>query len=186
VIVVQNGDRVDISGNVLTLTGIDHGITIINGTYARITDNLISNAVFGIWACDFKGRAAGNVTTGTFVGIILCNVPPSVLISGQVVGSDQPATGWHVQNNSASSSFWGYAVTDGSHNNVLANNVASNNDIDIEVPGDSTFFGFFTPIAADNLIAVGAESGIVVHDCGASTNVAGPATLLDTNEVPCF
>jgi parallel beta-helix repeat protein len=185
-IIVQNGDRVDLSGNTLNLTGLDHGIVIVNGEFARVTDNSITNAVFGIWACDRMGRAAGNVTAGTFIGIILCNVPPEVLISGQVVGSDRPATGWHVQNNQASSSFWGYAVSDGSTDNVLANNAAFENSIDIEVLGDSSFFGFFTPTATDSVIAIGANPGLTVHDCGIDTTISGTAVLLDTSQVPCF
>jgi hypothetical protein len=185
-IVVQNGDRVDISGNNITLTGIDHGITIVNGSFARITDNVISNTVFGIWACDFNGHAARNVTTGSFIGLILCNVPPALLISGQVVGSEQPATGWHVQNNSSSTNVWGYAITDGSSMNVIANNAAADNGIDIEVLGDSTFFGFFTPAAFDNVIAVGPDASLSVHDCGLNTIVSGNASLLGTDAVPCF
>jgi nitrous oxidase accessory protein NosD len=181
-VVVQKGDHVDISFNEIVATTY-FAVMVINGRFAHVTDNQISGATFGIWACDLNGHAKRNTTTDSFIGIILCRVPPEYLISGEVVGSEDSATQWHVQTNTSMNNFWGYAITDGSHDNVLANNAASNNFIDIEVLGDSEFFGFFTPTAFDNIIAVGSESGIGVHDCGVNTSVNGNATFLD---LECF
>jgi len=118
--------------------------------------------------------------------IILCNVPPAVLISGEVVGSETPATGWHVQKNTSTNAFWGYAVTDGSDGNVLTNNAASDNTIDVEVLGDSGFFGFFTPTASNSVIAIGSNRGISIHDCAQNTQVNGNGNLIDPGDVPCF
>lgn len=186
-VIVQNGQRADISGNDISIpSGGLHGITIVNGEFARVESNTISNAVFGIWACDAKGRAAENVVRNSQIGIILCKVPQALIVSGSLVGSEHPANSWHVHENDVEGNFFGYAITDGSHDNILANNSASGNFIDVELLGDSTFFGFFTPSVFDNVIALGDNSAMSVHDCGANTVVSGNANVIDLSVVPCF
>lgn len=186
-VIVHEGMRADITGNTLSIpAGGLHSVVIVNGEHTRVQDNTIDGGTFGIWACDAKGRATGNTVTNAQVGIILCKVPQALVISGNLVGSDQSATAWHVHKNDARGNFWGYAITDGSRDNILANNAASGNFIDVEVLGDSTFFGFFTPTASDSVIALGDDSGLTVHDCGVSTVISGNANVLDLSVVPCF
>ena len=52
-----------------------HGIVIINGIGAIVALNQVSNALFGIWACDARGLAFANRVSGNFIGSILCKVP---------------------------------------------------------------------------------------------------------------
>ena len=52
-----------------------HGIVIIIGIGAIVALNQVSNALFGIWACDARGLAFANRVSGNFIGSILCKVP---------------------------------------------------------------------------------------------------------------
>jgi parallel beta-helix repeat protein len=194
-ILVQHGDRAELSGNTIEnslgwLTGAfpeGHGIVNINGGSVRVLDNAISNGLFGIWACDLKGRASGNTVTGNFIGLILCKVPEGNLqISGSTEGSASPAVEWHVHDNNATGNFdAGYLVIDGSGRNRMSNNAASaNGTYDIELAGDSFRFGFLTPSSFDNVVAVGTEKNLIIKDCGRNNLVNSP--LVDTTLDPCF
>lgn len=180
---VQRGDHARITENRIDLLGTDDGIRVINGRHIQITGNTVSNAFFGIWATDRNGRIASNVTSDSVIGVILCKVPALLELEGALIGSAESAIQWHAMNNLAERNFWGYAVTDGSSDNLLVNNAAADNVVDIEVLGDSLFFGFLTPTATNTTIVTGAQQGIGVHDCGVNTQVMGDATLID---LPCF
>lgn len=72
------------------------GIVVVNGERARIFSNSVQNTVFGIWACDDRGRMAHNSFQGNYNGVVLCTVPPNSfpLPDGQVIGSQTSASRW--------------------------------------------------------------------------------------------
>ena len=191
----QRGNGAAILNNGITLTPEvlagslpeGHGIVNINGRAARINGNRVSGGTFGIWACDKTGIARNNVVTGNFIGLILCNVPDGdLLISGSDTGSSSPAAGWDVRNNLATFNAWGYLVIDGSNNNRLSSNSASNNSpYDMELTGDTFRFGFFTPASFENTVTVGGNSNLVIKDCGRKNRIIGSAQIVDTTTDPC-
>jgi nitrous oxidase accessory protein NosD len=83
-ILVEQSNQVTIQNNTVTSTFTwatvafypVHGIVIINGTKAQVRDNTVSQAIFGIWACDLDGIATGNEMFANVLGLILCTVPP--------------------------------------------------------------------------------------------------------------
>ncbi|HFA51574.1 MAG TPA: hypothetical protein ENJ95_21370 [Bacteroidetes bacterium] len=194
-VVVEKSDRTTIMFNTIVATGLwltgdvtdAESITIINGKSTYISDNEISNAVFGIWACDEWGTCERNNTHGNLIGLILCNVPQYlVLPSGEVTGSLIPAKGWKVRNNNSTGNFsLGYLVIDGANNNLLENNNASGNaDYDMELTTGSMRFGFFTPESYQNTVITGAYPDITIKDCGRDNHISG-GVLIDTVADPC-
>jgi len=191
----QGGDGVEITGNRIRVstrwqTGEvpeAHGIVNINGLGTRITDNRVSDGLFGIWACDRDGRASGNTVSTSFIGLILCKVPnESFLISGQDRPSATSGAGWQVHGNFASANDWGYLVIDGANNNTLTNNAASGSGTyDMELTADTFRFGFLTPAAFDNTVNAGAHKNLVIKDCGNNNTVTG-GVQVDTSVDPCF
>lgn len=165
-----------------------HGITVINGHHATVRWNQVSNAFFGVWACDKHGMYRDNYTHDNYLGLILCNVPPQSfpLPGGNAVGSQFPGAFWTVKNNySANNLDAGYLVIDGANNNTLTNNQAvGNGSYGIELVGDSQRFGFFTPTSANNTVNVGPYS-FTVKDCGLNNTVNG-GTQIDITADPCF
>ena len=68
--------------------------------------------------------------------------------------TEEAATPWLVNGNSATSNQWGYLIIDGANNATLVNNAASSNAVyDMEFAGDSMRFGFLTPTSFDRLVA---------------------------------
>ena len=114
-IMLEHGDQTLMWRNTIavSLTGLNSGgvnigfgITVINGDYARAIQNKISNAVFGIWACDQNGVAQHNEIYGSLIGLILCNVPPgSIPLASGSTGSEKPGNHWAVQNNHCHDNF---------------------------------------------------------------------------------
>lgn len=197
-ILVEQSDQATIRNNNITSTFTwatvsfysVHGIVIINGKKAQVRDNTVSQAIFGIWACDQDGLAIGNEMFANLLGLVLCKVPPGSfpLPNGTFAGADLPATKWTVTNNNAHSNFeTGYVVIDGANNCMLSNNSASNNAAyDIELTGDTWRFGFLAPASYNNQVNVGgANSAMSVKDCGNNNTVNG-GTQIDTNADPCF
>ena len=124
---------------------IGFGITVINGDDARAIHNKITNAVFGIWACDRNGVAQHNEIYNSLIGLILCNVPPaSMPLASGATGSEEPGNHWAVQNNHSHNNFdVGYLVIDGANNNTLLNNRGGNNArVDMELTQDTYRFAF--------------------------------------------
>lgn len=164
-----------------------HGIINTNGDRVRIVGNDVSNALFGIFACDHDGLLASNNMHGNYLGVILCKVPAQALAlpSGVLTGAEYSAIGWTVRNNFANGNFdVGYLVIDGANNNLLyGNNASGNARVDYEIVGDSQRFGFFTPFAFENEIR--AKSGQTVKDCG-EDNVVHGGVKIDTTADPCF
>jgi len=191
----QGGDGVEITGNRIRVstrwqTGEvpeAHGIVNINGLGTRITDNQVSDGLFGIWACDRDGRASGNTVSTSFIGLILCKVPSEAfLISGQDRPSASSGAGWQVHGNFASENDWGYLVIDGANNNTLTNNAASGSGTyDMELTGDTFRFGFLTPGSFDNTVDAGAHKNLVIKDCGNNNTVTG-GVQVDITVDPCF
>jgi len=191
----QGGDGVEITGNRIRVSTLwqtgevpeAHGIVNINGLGTRITDNQVSDGLFGIWACDRDGRASGNTVSTSFIGLILCKVPnENFLISGQDRASASPGAGWQVHGNFASANDWGYLVIDGANNNTLTNNAASGSGTyDMELTSDTFRFGFLTPGSFDNTVNAGAHKNLVIKDCGNNNTVTG-GVQVDTTVDPCF
>ena len=196
-VAVEKSDRMTIMFNTIVATSLwitgdvtdAESITIINGKSAYISDNDISNALFGIWACDEWGTCERNNTHGNLIGLILCNVPPYlVLPSGEITGSLIPGSGWKIRNNKSTDNFdAGYLVIDGANNNLLTNNEGGNNaTYDIELVGGSERFGFFTPTSSKNTVDVGSFTGVTVKDCGVDNTINGGGVIIDTSVDECF
>lgn len=165
-----------------------YGIMIVNGKKASIIGNKISNTIFGSWLCDEDGRYFGNKTEGNFIGSILCNIPKYIpLKNGDIIGSDKPATNWVSMSNTSNNNFYtGYSITDGSSGNLLNRNSSSGNAAyDIEVMGDTNFFGFFTPTAKNNRIHL--SKGQLIKDCAENTSILrmNKGTIVDTATDSC-
>lgn len=192
-VAVEKSDRMAIMRNTIVVSGAwqtgqvpqAHGIIVANGKSAYVSDNDVSNALFGIWACDKYGTCERNTTHANFIGIILCKVPAGFrLPSGEVTGSEFPATLWKTRQNQSHNNFnVGYLVIDGSNNNLLENNDAGNNAAyDYELTTDTYRFGFLTPFAFDNTVY--AKPGQTVKDCGVNNTVVG-GVLIDTTSDVC-
>ena len=192
-LMVEKSDQLTIMKNKITVadgwqTGAlatAFGITIINGTSAYVADNVVSNAIFGIWACDRYGTCIRNSATGNLIGIILCNVPKEVILpSGEVTGSKFPGANWKVRDNISTDNFdAGYLVIDGANNNILENNQAARNGTyDIELTGDTYRFGFLTPLSRNNTVR--ALAGQKVKNCGVNNTVIG-GNLVNNATDPC-
>ena len=86
------------------------GIIANNGQDVRLSGNIVSNGVVGIFCSDRDGVALGNSASGCYLGFMLCHNPSDQVlyqISGTNVFSDTPATGWRVQNNTATGNLLG-------------------------------------------------------------------------------
>ncbi len=193
-IILEKSDRIALMRNTIVVssawqTGLvsdAHGIVVMNGKSAYASDNDISNALFGIWACDKWGTCERNSTHENYIGIILCKVPNGSmrLPGGQVTGAEFSATLWKTRQNHSYNNFdAGYLIIDGSNNNLLENNDGGNNaTYDYEIVGDSYRFGFFTPFAFDNILY--AKPGQTVKNCGQNSTVIG-GVAVDTGVDVC-
>lgn len=193
-IVNQHGDRSYISYNKIVGSSVwlsdfsveVHGIVNVNGDRTRIFNNEISNAIFGIWACDEDGMASGNTTNGNFIGLILCKVPTAIpLPDGSIAGSENAATDWIAHHNTANGNYHvGIIVIDGANNNLLVmNEAASNVDDNIELAGDTERFGFLTPTSFGNKVV--SAPGVSIKDCGVDNSIIG-GDQVDTSLHPCL
>lgn len=195
-ILVHHGDRVRIDGNTVQcapLWAVDPqfgfvvvGIEVLNGEFARLEDNAVSGAFFGIFGNDRAGRMARNHVAGCYIGFQFCHSLYGIIdvaVSGTPLGADVACTGWHAQDNESTGNFLcGYLVIDGANNNVLANNAASGNPLDIILTGDGDFYGVGIPMPAShhNTVAQGSPKGLTIMDCGDSNTLSGGVT-----PVPC-
>jgi len=192
-IIVEKSDRMAIMRNTIAVSGAwqtglvtdAHGIVVMNGKSAYLSDNIVSNALFGIWACDKWGTCERNTTHDNYIGIILCKVPLGIqLPSGQITGAEFSATSWKTRMNHSFANFdAGYLVIDGSNNNLLENNDAgANGTYDYELVGDSYRFGFLTPFTFDNTLH--AKPGQTVKNCGMNNLIVG-GVAVDTEVDVC-
>jgi len=196
-VLVEKSNHVEIALNLIEASpawqtgevGECHGVVVMNGRFADVHGNNISQALFGAWLCDGKGKAWENVLSGNFIGLILCKVPEAsvVLPSGEATGSQFPATAWQVHNNVAKNNFDdGYLVIDGANRNHMANNGAfGNGSYDLELTGDTYRFGFLTPAARNNVVTVGEYKSLRVKDCGIDNRLIAPDPV-DTIVDPCY
>ena len=194
-VLVHKGDHATIENNTIVASGgwltgdisAADGVIIMNGTFARVNGNTISNAVLGLFASDGRGVASDNVLTGNFIGIILCNVPAAIPTpGGEIVGSENPAFEWTVRGNRTTDNFdIGILAIDGAHDNHIVNNIGGNNGrYDVELAGDSQRFGFFTPTSYNNKVNAGRDTDAIIKDCGVNDQVNG-GVLVDTGADPC-
>ncbi len=184
-VVLEQANHAKVLNNTIAGTGVGDGVVVINGDYANVSGNNVSNAFFGIWACDRNGTCINNNVQNSVIGIIACNVPPGSFPLGTGTGgAEMPANNWNISNNYASGNVWGYMVIDGSFENTLSNNATGGNVIDMELVGPTTvlFFPLVTPTSHDNTVNVGG-SGMDVIDCGVdnvvhgTTPLAGPCSI---------
>ncbi|MEL6925789.1 MAG: hypothetical protein AAFO94_17215, partial [Bacteroidota bacterium] len=164
-----------------------NSIVNITGESSYIADNEVSNAFTGIWACGKYGTCERNYTHSGNIGVLLCNVPPYLVMpDGRVTGSETPGTEWKLRNNKSNdNSYIGYLVIDGANNNQLDNNEASNNAAyDIEIAAESNRFGFTTPEAYNNTVNVGNYPNIRIKNCGPGNTING-GVLIDNSTDPC-
>ena len=194
-VLIEKSDRMAIMQNTIKVSGAWQtgqisaalGILIINGKSTYIAENLVSNAISGIFASDQWGTSFQNTASGNFLGMILCNAPKSlVLPSGQVTGSLIPATGWKFNNNTSTDNLnVGYVVIDGANRNILENNnAARNGSYDMELTTDSYRFGFLTPMSYDNTVNAGSFQNISIKDCGRNNKITGGIKVNTTTD-PC-
>ncbi len=193
---VEKSDRVAIIGNTIVgssnwQTGGDflgEAITIINGKSTYISDNDLSNSVFGIWPCDKWGTLERNYTHGNFIGTILCNVPAGnfTMPNGRRTGSESPSTSYKVRNNNSTDNLnVGYLIIDGANNNIIENNNATRNgSYDMELTTDTYRFGFLTPISYDNTVNSTSFPNVRIKDCGRNNKVTGGIKVNTTTD-PC-
>ncbi len=192
-VLVEKSDRVVVMRNKVTATSAwqtgqatnAFGITVINGKSAYISDNEVSNALFGIWACDQWGTCERNTARGNFIGIVLCKVPKSLkLPSGDIIGATSSAVLWKTRQNTASNNIdAGYLIVDGANNNLIEeNNAANNGTYDYELAGDTPRFGFLAPASFSNTLR--AKTGQKIKDCGLNNAISGGA-LVDTRTDVC-
>ena len=188
---VDGGDKSMVWGNTIVCaptTTDPMGIVNCNGKQVHIAGNNVTNALFGIWACDENGVLVGNNVHANLIGIILCKVPANAytLPGNETVGSDAPGAGWVVTGNQATGNFWGYLVIDSANRNLLTNNAASNSIVyDVELTADTFRFGFLTPASYDNRFIAGSNPNIVVKNCGNNNTIVGGQLVNNTTD-PCF
>jgi hypothetical protein len=110
--------------------------------------------------------------------------------SGNTAAAETFCTGWQVADNVSTGNAWGYELIDGSHNNLVINNAASNNsEYDIELAGDTTRYSPFPPLALashDNVVVAGSHKDLIVKDCGNNNVIRGDVNLVDYGTDPCF
>lgn len=187
-VVLEQADRSTIYGNTIAIgPNGSHGVTIVNAKRTFVVANEVSNALFGIWACDLDGRLFFNEIHDSYIGIILCKVPAEIpLPSGGIAGSEFSGTSWVVQGNDAHENFdANYLVIDGANHNLLVDNRSSNpGTYDYELVGDSYRFGFLTPTSFENRLVV-RDAEDTAKDCGIDNIVIGGVPI-DTDADPCF
>ena len=194
-VIVEKSDKTAIMRNTIVASGAwqtgalaeSEGIIIVNGKSAYISDNEVSNALFGIWPCDEFGLCQRNYTHHSFLGIILCNVPAGsyYLPSGKAVGAKIPTRYCKVRNNNSTDNQFGYLVIDGANNNLIVNNNAARNALyDMELTADTYRFGFLTPKSYNNTVIAGSYPNIRIKDCGENNHVTGGIKINTTTD-PC-
>jgi nitrous oxidase accessory protein NosD len=173
-VILEQANHANVSNNTMVGNGFGDGVVVMNGDFATVSGNNVSNTFFGIWSCDRKGVCSNNTLQNCLVGYILCKVPVGSFPLGTGTGgAEMPGNNWKVINNSSSENVWGYLIIDGSFENTLTNNSASNNLIDMELAGDTNnLFGFFTPTSANNTVNAG-SSNMTIIDCGLNNVVHG-------------
>jgi parallel beta-helix repeat protein len=182
-VALEQADHASVTNNSIAGTGEGHGVTVINGDFANVSGNDISNNFFGIWACDRQGTCTNNTVQNNVVGIILCKATAVDFPSGITGGSEMQGNNWLITNNTATGNGWGYLVIDGAFENTLSNNAGAGNTTDMELAGETNLlFGMFTPTSANNTVNVGGSSMDVI-DCGlnnvvhGTTPLAGPCSI---------
>lgn len=183
---VVRGNKIGMSSAMLPVTSF--GVLVVNGFGNKVQDNTSSESTFGIFVSGADGELLNNTTSDNFVGIILCNFPPTIqLPEGRISASEVPATGWLVDGNTSTSNLTvGYLVIDGSNNNTLTNNQGGDNGTyDIELAGLGDRFGLEAlPASHDNIVNAGSDQEVKIKDCGTNNQVHG-GDQVDTDVDTC-
>lgn len=171
-----------------TFANLTWGIAAMDGNGAIIRHNDISSVAIGIFASDTNGKALENEVYSNFIGLLICRVPPVVILpSGEVTGAPISANHWLIGANSAHENLWGILVIDGAfQNSVIQNEAIDNFQYQIELAGPSSRFGNPLPTSSDNLaISVGPFANTPIKDCGVNNTVIGGVPI-DTDTDTCF
>ena len=196
-ILVQEADHTRIYRNTVSTTRAwetgqlfaVYGVVNINGDKVRIVQNDVSNAFFGVWACDREGRYFENTTHDNYIGFILCRVLDTDFVypGGGHSGADASGNNWRVIGNLSNANLdAGYLVIDSANANFLKDNDASNNGTyDIDLTGDTFRFGPLILGSFDNTVIAGQFPNIKIKNCGENNTVVG-GNLVDNATDPCF
>ncbi len=158
------------------------------GAFATYVRNSANDFGYGQFHCDANGLMCQNVGTNCSINsLTLCKTQVfSQFPNGDTIGADISATNWLVISNRADNCANGYDVFDGSNNNLLISNKATNSGVyDVQFTGDvqDPFFGLL-PTVFDNTYIGGRFPGQLVKDCGINTTITG-ANLVDPAVDPC-
>lgn len=155
------------------------------GAYFRNNSNDFN---YGQFHCDANGLMWKNLGTNCLTSsLTLCKwAKLSLFPNGDTIGADISATQWLVINNQAENCGNSYDIFDGSNNNLLISNKATNSGVyDFLFSGDVVIppFGLL-PAVFDNTFIGGKYSGQLVKDCGINTTIFG-ANVVDPAVDPC-
>jgi hypothetical protein len=168
------------------------GFIHASGAHATYVKNTTSDFIHGMFLCDADGLMCQNVGNSSFTSLTLCKWPKMYTLfpDGDSAGADISATNWLVISNKADQSISnGYQVFDGSNNNLLVSNEATNSgDYDVyfapEVAPGPLGVVPVLPVVFDNTYIGGRFPGQSVKDCGLNNTITG-ANLVDPAVDPC-
>ena len=162
------------------------GITLESGKSPLLKGNYVASFASNIFASDERGIIEDNEMEGGFQGILLCTVQGNIeLPSGSILKNAIPCKEWKIIKNLAHDNYWNYLAIDGSNNNLLYRNEASNPGLyDVETAGATSRFGAPAPTSFDNFV-INPNNSIITKVCGEG-NVALGGTKVNTSTDPCF
>ncbi len=161
--------------NSFTSGNLGIGMIVESGKNAKIKGNFVENFNWGLFASDKKGIAKENEFNNNGTGIIFCSFQGNIqLPNGNMLERADACNNWKVIKNEAqNSSFAGYNLIDGAHDNFLNKNQATNSGA-----YDVILFG---PLTINNAPALAASNNFVLNpktttfyrDCGENNVVLG-------------
>lgn len=208
-VVLEASHHVRIENNTIECPGwatsglpLEVCVMIINGQYANILGNDLSNGFFGAWICDENGTFNNNVVTDNYIGVIPCAVPDSsqVMPRSNVAYTMTPGKNWTIKGNTCKNNERiGILLYDEASLCTVENNDCNNNGnningyIDIEIgqawAANDPASGLQTPFALkaayNNTVNVGPFPNVRVLDCG-NDNVVTGGIQLSKDMHACF
>ena len=168
------------------------GFIHASGAHATYVKNTTSDFVNGMFLCDADGLMCQNIGNNNATSLTLCKWPKMYTLfpDGDSAGADISATNWLVISNKADQSIGnGYQVFDGSNNNLLVSNEATNSGgydayFAPEVAPGPLGVVPVLPVVFDNTYIGGRYPGQSVKDCGLNNTITG-ANLADPAVDPC-
>ncbi len=191
----NHSDKTSIYDN--TITGVGGGggvgalwgIVIESGDNARIMNNHIADYGTGIFASSRRGIYHNNTAMDVSIGILSCTVQGALFLpNGLELEHAVSCDDWIFSRNDVRNSYLGYLAIDGAHDNLFAQNTASNSVLyDVEMAGETQRFGFTTPTSYNNLFVPRRTdyNTIVIKLCGDNNEATG-GVLVDLDADPCW